>query len=374
MNRSDLDRNAYMLCGPLAKKGYLRWWHSFVGASLSTGARRTFFVEYLILNPLSEKAKKGRLSKPSYVRISAGAFPSDMDDGFQLCAYYPIQTCKYAAKPLYFQAADNLLSENRLAGSIDVSPTEAGQTLLFSDAGSMEWHLEVHKTLACHTGITASPLFCALNALDSYWHGEGIRANYRGIVECNGESYEVQPETCFGYADKHWGRSFNQPWIQLASCRLYSEKTGKPLKHSAFALCGGQRRFLFFHFRPKFILQLTYTGEDHYYTFTDPIHKTEMKWGRKEGKTQVAWQIKAVNQDSLIKLKFRIAKSDLMPLHYDDPSAPLGEGAIEGLRAGFSGNGTIDLYRLTPNGKEWIDTLTVLDTLCEYQKIKASQA
>ena len=373
MNRSDQARNAYMLCGPLARKGYLRWWHSFVGTNVATGTRRTFFLEYLILNPIPEKHKNGRLTRPSYVRVSAGAFPSDTDAGIQLCAYYPIQECKYAPEPLFFQAADNLLSENKISGSVEVTADKADQSLLPSDVGTMEWHLEIHKTLSCHTGITASPLFCALGALDSYWHGEGIRTGYRGIVDCNGESYEVQPETCFGYADKHWGRNYNSPWFQLASCRLYSERTGKLLKHTAFALNGGYRRFLFFRFQPNFILQLTYTGEDYYYTFTNPFRRSILKWIKKENKSQESWQIKAANRDSLVKVKLHIAKTDLMTLHYDDPSRALGKKSGVSLRAGSTGSGTIDLYRLTPNGKEWVDTLTVMDALCEYQKTSASQ-
>ena len=31
MNISDLKRNAYMLRGSDAKRGYMRWWHSFQG-------------------------------------------------------------------------------------------------------------------------------------------------------------------------------------------------------------------------------------------------------------------------------------------------------------------------------------------------------
>ncbi len=29
--KSDVRRNAYMLRGPLAKKGYDWWWHNFTG-------------------------------------------------------------------------------------------------------------------------------------------------------------------------------------------------------------------------------------------------------------------------------------------------------------------------------------------------------
>lgn len=51
MNLSDLKRNAYMLRGSDAKRGYMRWWHSFQGICPTTQETRTFFVEYSILNP-----------------------------------------------------------------------------------------------------------------------------------------------------------------------------------------------------------------------------------------------------------------------------------------------------------------------------------
>ena len=51
MNLSDLKRNAYMLRGSDAKRGYMRWWHSFQGVCPTTQETRTFFVEYSILNP-----------------------------------------------------------------------------------------------------------------------------------------------------------------------------------------------------------------------------------------------------------------------------------------------------------------------------------
>ena len=40
-----------MLRGSDAKRGYMRWWHSFQGICPTTQETRTFFVEYSILNP-----------------------------------------------------------------------------------------------------------------------------------------------------------------------------------------------------------------------------------------------------------------------------------------------------------------------------------
>ena len=51
-----------------------------------------------------------------------------------------------------------------------------------TDAGSFIWDLEVHKAVACHTGYIANAFFTAVHALESFWHGEGIRTFFRGTV------------------------------------------------------------------------------------------------------------------------------------------------------------------------------------------------
>ena len=84
MNFSDLKRNAYMLRGSDAKRGYMRWWHSFQGVCPTTQETRTFFVEYSILNPALGAAQpilgqhpyyRRHGMKPSYLCIKAGVFP-----------------------------------------------------------------------------------------------------------------------------------------------------------------------------------------------------------------------------------------------------------------------------------------------------------
>lgn len=363
MNHSDLDRNAYMLCGPLAKRGYLRWWHSFSGVSNVTGERRMFFVEYQILNPVPGKPKRDAAPVPSYVKVTAGIFPGETASGLQLSSYHSIQEAKYAKKPLYFQVGDNILRENRITGHVDeVLDREAikkGAT-----PATIEWDLEILKTIACHTGLLASRFFCAINALDSYWHGEGIKTHYRGFITVNGEAFEVSSDSCNGYADKHWGRSFNHPWFQLSSCTLLSERTGKLLKHSALAIDGCCPRFLFFRFKPKLLVQLTYTGEDFYYSFAKPLQKPLLKWGTKERKDSFTWHVKAANRDSLMTLTLHSPKNTMMPLLYDSPDG----SAAPKLKAGKEGYGTLDLYRITPAGKVWLDTLTIQNGLCIIEK------
>lgn len=379
MNLFDSKRNAYMLNGSLAKKGYLRWWHSFKGIQPVTGKERVFFVEYFIINPALSSDHpilgqhpfyKKRGFKPSYVMIKVGAFPDDNgNNGIQLHAFYPISAIKMAHSPLHIEIGDCIFSETHIAGYVDVNQTEAKYKAFMTDAGCMEWDLNLYKDIACHTGVIANRFFTSINALESFWHGEGIRTLFRGTVTINGEPYEVNPEDCHGYADKHWGRNFNQPWLQLASCHFRSEKTGKELKHSALAIDGCCPRFLGLPLKRKLMIQLTYTGEDFEYNFARPSLLSRCRWKVITTNKRYIWHIKAQNRNSIIKLSLSSPRALMMPLNYESPD---GIKSKRPILAGGNGIGTIEIYRRSSSGKQLIDTLTILDGLCEYQKTNCS--
>lgn len=364
-----------MLCGSLAKKGYLRWWHSFQGVQPDTGEQRTFFVEYFVINPALGGSQpilgqhpyfKKRGMKPSYVMVKAGVFPdANGNSGKQLHAFYPITAMKAAQRPLHIEVEDCMFSENRIAGFVDVSENEARHRSLMTDAGYMEWDLEVQKDIACHTGFIANRFFTALNALESFWHGEGIRTLFRGTVSLDGISYEVSEESSYGYADKHWGRSYNSPWLQLASCKLFSQRTGRLLKHSAFAIDGSSPRLLCFPLRRRLMIQLTYTGEDYEFNFARPGTRSRCKWKTIATTKRFIWHVMAQNKTSVIKISMSCPKDQLMPLDYETPD---GEKSKYPLRAGGTAIGTIEIYRRIPCGRQLIDTLEIKDGLCEFSQ------
>lgn len=374
MNKFDSARNAYMLRGPLAKKGYMRWWHSFTGMQPDTGETRTFFVEYFVINPALGGGQpilgqhpyyKKRGMKPSYVMVKAGVFPDAFGNpGRELHVFYPTDSLRVAQNPLHMEIEDCLFSENHIAGFVEVSQQEARHRCLMTDSGYMEWDLEVYKTIACHTGAVAGPFFSALNALESFWHGEGIRTLFRGTVTLDGVSYEVAPESCYGYADKHWGRNFNKPWLQLASCHLTSGRTGKELKHSALAIDGCCPKFLWFPLRRRLMIQLTYTGEDFEFHFAKPGTFCRCKWKVKETNKRFIWHIMAQNKTAIIKISGSCTKTEMMSLNYE---APDGSRSKLPLHAGGMGVGTIELYRRIPGGRQLIDTLKMDNAFCEYQ-------
>ena len=374
MNQSDLDRNAYMLCGSLSKRGYMCWYHSFRGVQPDTGETRTFFIEYRILNPSlggnqpilgQHPYFKKRGMKPSYVLIKAGVFPGENEEGRQLNAFYPVTSLKTAVNPFILQAEDCFYSENHITGFVDVNRNEARHRSFMTDEGYMEWDLEVHKAVACHMGFIANPFFTAIGALTSFWHGEGIRTFYKGSVSLDGIAYDVTPDTCYGYADKHWGRKFNHPLLRLASCHLTSVRTGRELKHSALAVDGCCPKFLFFPLHRKLFIQLTYMGEDFEFHFANPRSLSRCKWKTKETNKRFIWHIKAQNKNAVIKISLNCLKNNMMDLTYESPEGRLSDTPLLG---GGAGAGTVEIYRRTAGDLELVDTLSVEDALCEYQR------
>ncbi len=355
----------------------MRWFHSFSAMQPDTGERRVFFIEYLIMNPslgrnkpilgqLPRNRKIGR--RPSYLLMKAGAFAGDGGSAaVQLQKYYPLTDLKVAFNPFVLQFGENFYSEQYIFGSVDISSNEAKHKSRMSGEGCMEWNLKVHKSISCHTGRLAGPSYSAAGTLETFWHAEGIKAQFHGTVTLNGVNYEVTPQDSYGYADKHWGSSYPSPWLQLASCRMTSERTGRELKHSALAADGCCPRFLWFRLKRKLLLQLTYEGEDFEFNFS-PLSKY-CKWQVKKTDDRYIWQIIAHNKDAVIKLTLYNFSEEMSALHYEDP---VGQ-RVSALYAGGNGHGKVLLYRKTKEGLasltddlQLIDTLSLENAFCAY--------
>lgn len=375
MNLSDLARNSNMLRGSLAKRGYMRWWHSFSGTQPETGEIRTFFVEFFIVNPgrggsrpilgQHPHSKKQGL-KPSYIMVKAGVFPDEPGKaGRQLHAFYPVSALQATGNPLIMQlegdpeahcrAGRCFYSEDKLSGFVEVTPEEARRRSYMTDCGFMEWDVSVRKAVTCHTGKWSGKFSQALNLLDSFWHGEGIRSFFQGSVNLDGVNYEVLPETSYGYADKHWGRRFNRPWFQFACGKLASQRSGQELRHSVLAVNVVCPRFLCFPLRPGLMLQLTYMGED--------FEFTRCRWETKETGKRYIWHILAQNERAVVKVSGSCTKEEMLQLRYE---APDGQRPVFPVWASAGGIGNVQIYRKESGGRELMDTLKMERALCIY--------
>lgn len=107
--------------------------------------------------------------------------------------------------PLNLQAGDHTCTETRMTGHVKVTPEQAAaHPQWMSDAGEMEWDIQINKQVAYHVGYGASRFFYTLNAFEMFWNAKGMKTAYDGWLRLNGEKYRVRPDTCYGYADKNW--------------------------------------------------------------------------------------------------------------------------------------------------------------------------
>lgn len=382
MNTSDLNKNCYMLRGSLAAKGYMRWFHSFTGIQPQTGESRTFFIEIFLMNPaiggdfpiLWKKARhKKQGTKPSYCLVKAGVFPNEEgEDGRQLHAFYPMNEVRAAKAPLALQIGDCFCTENKLSGSIFVSPARSGYHYLMSNAGSMEWDLEIHKAIACNTGFWSGAFLRAVNGLDSFWHGEGIRSFFRGTVVLDDVLYQVSPDSSYGCADKHWGRCFPKPLFQLTCPKLFDkEHPAREQKESVLAISECCPRFFHFPLHRRLLIQLTLEGEDYSFGFSLPFlfpKRNYQKMEIKETEKRFIWHITAQNKTAMIQISGSCLKKEMLRFRYDSPD---GCRPKQPLWAGSNAVGTIQLYRKNKKDYQPVCTLFWENGLCRCQRTKA---
>ena len=223
-NKHDISRDACQLFGAQAKCGYDWWWHSFTARHAETGEERAFFIEFFACNPASggDKPVFGQLPenrakgvKPSYLMVKAGSWGRD---AAQLHRFFGWNEVKLDwGVPYSIEAGDCFAGETELRGSVEIAPEEARtHPEWMCDSGSMQWELKIDKRIAYNVGYGASAPMRKAQAFEMFWHAEGMKSAYEGTVVWNGERYLVTPETCYGYADKNWGKNFTSPWVSAA--------------------------------------------------------------------------------------------------------------------------------------------------------------
>lgn len=246
-NQSDINRDQWMLSGRFRKKGYDWWWHSFTATDTETKEEVPFFVEFFTINPgLGGKApilgqdpvKRG--NRPSYLMLKAGCWGKQK---VQLHRFYGWDEVKISFNPkqgYQIEAPEAFASETKLTGHIVVSQEQAKNPEFMSDAGEITFSLKLKKEITFNVGYGAGSFFRFLKAFDMYWHAEGIKTLVEGTITLDGRTYEVKPETSFGYSDKNWGSDFTTPWVWLSSNDIYSHREKRRLENSAFDIGGGR--------------------------------------------------------------------------------------------------------------------------------------
>ena len=372
MNKSDITRDYCMLQGPLAKKGYDWWWHSFTAYYKQTGRPKTFYIEYFLCNPAlaqpepvivwndPEGRKAGK--RPSYCMVNVGFWGKEKG---QLHRFFPWSEVSIPMnRPLNLQAGDCTCSETRMAGHVAVSEDDAAaHPEWMSDAGEMSWDLSIHKQVAYHVGYGASKLFRKLNAFEMFWHAEGMKTAYHGWLRLNGEEYVVEPDTCYGYADKNWGGDFTSPWVWLSSNNLVSNLTGIRLSNSVFEVGGGRPKVFGLSLNRKLLGQFYYEGQDYEFNFSKFWTGSRTQFDCRETETQIQWHVTQTTFTARMEAEISCYKEEMLLINYESPDGYKRHTRLWNCGNGF---GTVKLWRR--QGKDWvlIDDVHAESVGCEY--------
>ena len=370
-NNHDTTRNAFMLTGPLAKKGYDWWWHSFTAQDEETGEDKPFFIEFFICNPalaedkpvfgqLPENKEKGKF--PSYLMVKAGCWG---EGKCQLHRFFSLKDVRIHPKaPYEVEAEDCYATETALRGSIHISEEEKeNHPEWMCDSGDMEWDLEIDKQIAFNVGYGASKPLRGAEAFAMYWHAEGMKSGFKGTITCNGRKYIVTPEKSYGYADKNWGRDFTSPWVWLSSNCLVSKLSGKKLENSVFDIGGGRPKIYFVPLDRRLLGVFYYEGKEYDFNFSHVWLNVKTEFSFEEKEDMVIWHVRQENKHAVMETEIYCQKKDMLLVNYE---APDGQKRHNKLWNGGNGCGTIKLYDKKGSEIVLVDEIEATHIGCEY--------
>lgn len=372
MNKSDITRDYCMLKGPLAKKGYDWWWHSFTAEHIRTGTRKSFYIEYFLCNPalareepvLVWNAPEGRRAgkRPSYCMVNVGFWGEEKG---QLHRFFPwSQVSIPMDQPLDLKAGDCTCTETHMSGHVSVTPEQAAaHPEWMSDAGEMEWDIRIEKQVAYHVGYGASAFFRRLNAFEMFWHAEGMKTAFDGWLRLNGEEYRVRPETCYGYADKNWGGDFTSPWVWLSSNDLVSAVTGKRLSNSVFEVGGGNPKVFGVALGRKLLGQFYYEGRDYEFNFSKFWTGSRTFFDCTETDTQILWKVIQTTFRAKMEVEIACDKREMLLIRYESPDGYMRHNRLWNCG---NGHGTVRLWERRRGGWSLIDEVKAGSVGCEY--------
>ncbi len=372
----DLSRDRFMLVGGLAHKGYDWWWHSFTARHAKTGEERAFFIEFFVVNPAlggsepifgmaPDGTRDGRM--PSYLMVKCGTWGKGAKQLHRFFGWDEVEMGK--GVPYWVAADDCFASEGDLVGRVRVAPEDAAaHPEWMSDAGDIAFDLRLDKQITFNVGYGASEPVRSTEAFQMFWHAEGVKCAYEGEVFLDGERYVVEPETCFGYADKNWGSDFTTPWVWLASCDLTSRVSGERLENSAIEIGGGRPKVGPVALNRKLLGEFVYEGQAFEFNFSKVWTGSRTRFSCHETETQVVWHVEQETLTARLITDVTCEKTEMLLIRYE---APDGQARHTRLWNGGTGVGRAQLFVRKGLGWQLVDDMDIGHIGCEYGEYDA---
>ncbi len=324
-NISDISRNAFMLRGPLAKKGYDWWWHSLTAENAETGEKKPFYIEFFACNPARakdepvivwndpEKQKRGVL--PSYVMVNVGFWGEDHGQLHNFYAWKDVSL--HPDAPFAISCGGCTCSETHTEGRVVVTPEQRdAHPEWMCDAGEMSWRLDIDKQISFHVGY-----------------------------------------------DKNWGGDFTSPWVWLSSNELRSRITGKKLENSVFEIGGGRPKIGPVALNRKLLGVFHYEGKDYEFNFSKFWTLSGTKFDCEETEDEIHWHVVQTTATAKLDTEIRCKKKDMLNINYE---APTGLKRHNRLWNGGNGTGVLKLYRRGLGRWVLIDEVEAVGIGCEF--------
>ncbi|MGL5916246.1 MAG: tocopherol cyclase family protein, partial [Culicoidibacterales bacterium] len=235
------SKNAYLLTTEQQQAGYQWWWHSFTAHHRETKLAKSFFVQYLILNPGRGSATPqftdetmGQL--PAYAAIKVGTWGQD---ACEIVQYYGTEAFQGNSQQMQVIIGEAYADDNAIFGEINVHTTDENPNVP-SVTGKVIWNLRVNKRLSYDAVNQKLPLIGKRKQPKMDWYVEGMYTEYAGTIVFNGELYDVMPATSCGYQDSNWGTDFSNPWVTLSCNNFKNPITGVHANLTSLVVGGGR--------------------------------------------------------------------------------------------------------------------------------------
>ncbi|MBQ5780828.1 MAG: hypothetical protein IIW10_02625 [Spirochaetaceae bacterium] len=368
----NLKLNTYMLKGSYCNTGFDSWWHSFSGVNTETGEEKTFFVEYIVLNPsLSpDKVVFGQKEdnllykvNPSYLMVKAGECGKN---GKELNNFYSYPDFSVNPRHLDILIGSCRMNKLTLSGSVFVNDKEAKfLPECMTDAGSMRWDLKMLKNCSYIPDNTSPWKNRVFHLSDTNIFVQGLSCEFEGTVIYDDAQYEVRRETSHGYAEKRWGKAFPKFSARFYSSDLTNMISGQKMKDSALFFWGLTGKFHGSNRKRKSFLYLKLNEKVLEFNFlkdkSSAFANVEMADNNED--ENIHWVISAESKKNIVDIHIYSPKDSVSNLHHESPiSAQVCEDALYSLNC----HGEIKIFLKDRHQLELLDHIQFGHGGCEY--------
>lgn len=378
--KDGITLNKYRPGGINHKSGILTWRFVFCAQEDSTGTERTFFIDFIMLNPGVSPSESvlGYKSRPtlspddlqyalagtdaahnlaseimvvpSYVVVKAGVLGSDAK---QMCQYTFVKGIKSSNRSFNIDTGACTFTDEKITGSVSCSPSDVREHPEYlCDSGTMSWDVRFNIPF----GFTAG-----FNGKTHSWGPVCTGAVFAGTVTLDGAEYHTVPKKSYGYIDRITGKDMQAPWFHLSAANLTSLISGKTMFDSNFAVQGEYdgRLSVLVNLEGQLIQLCADARKRSYETIWECTQMPEDENGDKK----LHWSVSANNKLWVLDIDVFCKTDNLYIRSFEQPQ---GSRILLKILTGSTGTGEIRLYKHVKKNLELIEHAHIANALCEF--------